>query len=59
MKVILHWDELHTMSREEILSGACINSRFAYYAWDEIENWMKAIIQSTLANRSNQTVYLA
>lgn len=52
----IHWDDLHRLSREEILSGACVNTRFAYYDWDELEEWLRGIIQENLSLRSGGLV---
>ena len=56
--MILQWENLHIMSREEILATACVNTRFAHYDWDELEVWMRVIIQETLSLRSGGLVKL-
>lgn len=52
----LNWDNLDTQTREEILSGACLNSRFAHYDWHEMEEWLRDIITDNIKLRSKNTV---
>jgi len=55
-RIILHWDTLDQRTKEEILSGACINTRMAHYDWDELEPWLQALIKDSLLRRSKGTV---
>lgn len=52
----LHWNDLHILAREELLYGACINTRFAHQEWEELEDWLKILIQGSLERRSNKLV---
>ena len=54
----LHWDILDEQSREELLSGACMNSRMAKYEWGEMATWMQLSISESLAVRSKGLVKL-
>lgn len=58
-KLKLNWNTLHKMTREEILSGACINTKFANYEWCEIETWLQLLIIECLEERSRQTCTIA
>ena len=55
-RINLKWDSIDQQSREEILSGACLNSRFAYYEWCELEMWIQEIVLDSLKRRSHNTV---
>ena len=57
MKLI--WDNCHQLTREEILSNACINTCFAYYEWDELDEWLQVIIQENLLTRSGGLVSIS
>jgi hypothetical protein len=54
----LQWDNLNMDLKEQILSDACINSRFAYYEWCELDEWLKAILIDNINMRSKNTVSL-
>ncbi len=55
----LLWDNCHKQTREGILSNACINTRFANYEWDELEEWLKVLIQDNLLLRSGGLVSIS
>lgn len=52
----LHWDKLQQDTREEILSGACLNQRLSHYSWLEMEEWIRNIIKDNVSSRSKGTV---
>lgn len=52
----LHWDKLDTLTREEILFGACLQERLRHYHWEEFQDWQKTIIIDNLLSRSKGTV---
>ena len=53
--VTLHWNGSHEL-REQLLSNACMQSRLAYYEWDELEEWERELIREQLETRTNLTV---
>ncbi len=55
-RITLHWDSLDKQTREEILLGACINTRMIHYDWDEMEPYLQALITDSLLHRSKGTV---
>ncbi len=52
----LYWNTLHQLSREEILGNACLQSRFAFYEWEELDEWIRDIIQENVLARSGGLV---
>ena len=52
----LRWNTLHKQTREEILLNACIQERFQHYEWEEIDDWLKALIIENMELRSKGTV---
>uniref|UniRef100_A0A6M3LS29 Uncharacterized protein n=1 Tax=viral metagenome TaxID=1070528 RepID=A0A6M3LS29_9ZZZZ len=55
----LEWNTIGLQAREELLCGACINTRFAHYEWEEIDLWLRKLISKSLALRSKRTVVIA
>jgi len=55
-KLNLTWDNLDLQAREEILTEACVQSRFAHYKWHEIDYWLRDIIMDSIELRSKGTV---
>ncbi len=60
--ITLHWDTLGTgenkQVREEICTGACVNERMAHYDWDELDIWLRDILNDSLKLRSKGAVQL-
>jgi len=54
--IVLHWDGLDELSREEILLAACLSERLQHYSWLEIDEWIRTIIQDSISARSKGTV---
>ena len=54
--MVLHWDGLDELSREEILLAACLSERLQHYSWLEIDEWIRTIIQDSISARSKGTV---
>lgn len=52
----LHWNTLNNQTKQEILSGACLQERLQHYSWDELDNWLKSIIIVNMKMRSHSTV---
>jgi hypothetical protein len=52
----LKWDNIDFDTKVQILSNACLNTRFAYYKWDEIEEWIQFMIKDNMEVRSKKTV---
>ena len=59
MKILrLKWGNLDSRCKAEILSGACVNMRFVYAEWDDLESWLQQAIQDSIRQRSHNTVGL-
>jgi len=51
--VPLDWNNLHIQSREEILSGAGMQTKLASKKWAELDPWIQETLKSSLGKRSS------
>ena len=57
-KVVLAWDDLDTLSREEIALSAGFRTTIACKKWEDIDSWIRDDLVSGLVRRSNGRVSL-
>ena len=50
--VPLDWNNLHVQSREEILSGAGMQTKLATKKWSELDTWVQELLKDSLERRS-------
>ena len=51
----LHWDTLNHLTKDELLSGACLQGGLRHYEWNEIDRWLQQLIIDSLERRSHST----
>ena len=51
--MIIKWDDLHEQSREEICSRAAVNLDIAKLPWQELDSWLRILLQKGLERSSN------
>jgi len=57
--VPLNWDDLHIQSREEILSGAGMQTELAAKKWADLDTWVQGLLKDSLTRRSKGKAKIA
>lgn len=56
--LVLDWDRLHPLSREQICDWGCVHRNEAQKPWECLEPWLQGILNDTLIHLSRGKVSL-
>ena len=56
--LVIDWDRLHIQSRQEICRGAAVGAIVACSLWNEIEPWLRGLLEDSFAARCRRLAFL-